>query len=214
MRARMLMVSLVTASVLLLSGRAGAQMATAAPSPDSPVVRFGKGDMGMTFLFGGLAPMSVAGMVTQTVGRALFTEVGVRKALSDDWMLPVSFGVGMLNNRPAGTDTSFTDFGLSFTVGIQHYFSKWRRIAPFVGAKLHLHYLDPTGPTNYLIQTAVGPTLGIEYFVADMVSLTMESTLFIGINYLAVPTESKTVQVGIQSLISFGGLMGLTFYFR
>ena len=96
----------------------------------------------------------------------------------------------------------------------QRYFRIWRRIAPYFGVKLHLHYVDPSGDKNYLVQFALGPTLGVEYFIGDRVSLTMEYAVLFGGNFgdSATPLHPGTT-ISLQSIVSMGGSMALTFYF-
>jgi hypothetical protein len=181
-----------------------------AAGKSSPVERPIAGDMGMSFGFGGLAPMNVNGIVGIPVNRAFVTEVGLRYMVADKWVLPFSVGMGLLNFSPDGGGDAQTDLGLSFTVGVQRYFRTWRRIAPFWGVKLHLHYADPTGPSNYVVQLAVGPSLGIEYFIADRVSLSMEYLLFLGFQFAG---GAGGTQVGFGTQLWMGGQMTLTFYF-
>jgi hypothetical protein len=173
----------------------------------SPVERPIAGDLGMSFIFGGLAPMSITGMINHPVNRLFFTEVGMKYMVADKWALPFSFGFGVLSFKQEGADAQ-NDIGVSLSIGLQRYFRIWRRIAPYFGAKLHIHYVDPTGDANYLVQFAIGPTLGIEYFIGDRVSLTMEYALLIGLN-----AEDRRTTIGLQSIVSMGGQMGLTFYF-
>jgi hypothetical protein len=185
-----------------------------AAKPDSPVERPIAGDWGMSFAFGGLAPLSVGGLTSHGPGAAVaplkrlfFTEVGMRYMLDDRWALPFSVGIGMMSFNPS-SGGSETDVGLSASVGFQRYFRIWRRIAPFFGAKLHIHYVDPTGDQNYLVQFAVGPVLGIEYFIGDRVSLAMQYELMIGVN-----VQDSATTVGLQSIVAMGGSMALSFYF-
>jgi hypothetical protein len=205
--------SLLFAVLMSTSGVASAQTPPPPPAPltggagASPVERPIGGDLGMSFVFGGLAPMSVAGMVSHTVNRLFFAEVGMRWMLSDRWTLPFSFGLGMFSHNPDGGNSQ-NDLGVSFSVGFQRYFRVWRRIAPYFGAKFHMHYVDPSGDRNYLVQIALGPTLGIEYFIGDRVSLQMEYVLLLGVNI----TDPVT-QIGLQTSLSYGGQMGLNFYF-
>jgi hypothetical protein len=181
--------------------------------PDAVVERPIAGDWGMSFAFGGLAPLSVAGMASHGTGaaplfsRLFFTEVGMKYMLGDRWALPFSVGIGVMSYHP-DAGGSETDLGLSASVGFQRYFRIWRRIAPYFGAKFHLHYLDRTGDANYLVQIALGPLLGIEYFIGDRVSLAMQYELMIGVN-----VQDRATTVGLQSLIAMGGSMALSFYF-
>lgn len=200
-------ISLAVAAAILGATPALAAPAGPPPAASSPVERPIQGDLGMSFVFGGLAPLSVAGLVQHTVNRLFFTEVGIRYMIGDKWMLPFSFGAGLWSLSPSGGDSQ-NDLGLSFSVGFIRYFRIWRRIAPYFGAKLHIHYVDPTGGQNYLVQFALGPQLGIEYFIADRVSLNMEYSLLFGLN-----SEDNQTSIGLQTIVSMGGQMGLNFYF-
>lgn len=190
------------------AGAANAQTPPAATGgKTSPVERPIAGDLGMSFQFGGLAGLNVGGLVSHTANKLFLTEIGMKYMLADKWALPFSIGVGMLNFSQEGQDAQF-DTGLSFSVGFQRYFRTWRRIAPYFGVKMHFHYVDPTGASNYLVQLAFGPTLGVEYFIADRVSLGLEYALLIGMNF-----EDRKTTVGLQTVMSMGGQMALTFYF-
>ena len=112
-----------------------------------------------------------------------------------------------------------TDFGMGFGIGFQHYFRTWRRIAPYIGAKLHLSYVDPSGDKNYLVQVGIGPAIGIEYFIADRVSLSMEYNFFFAVQFEGDNARAGTTGavggtgVGLFSTLWMGGQMALTFYF-
>lgn len=201
--------------VALAGATASAQTA---PSKASPVERPIAGDMGMSFAFQGLAPMSVGGVQSFTVGRALMAEVGIRYMLADKWALPFSFGAGLLNLSPNGGGDASTDLGLSFTVGFQRYFRTWRRIAPYFGAKLSMSYVDPSGEKNYFVRIGIGPALGIEYFIADRVSLSMEYNVFLsfqieGDNASRAAGALGGTVVAFNTSLWMGGQMALTFYF-
>ena len=203
---------------LVALSSAAAQAQAPAASKASPVERPIAGDMGMSFAFQGLAPLSVGGVQSFSVGRALMAEVGIRYMLADKWALPFSFGAGLLNLSPNGGGDSSTDLGLSFTVGFQRYFRTWRRIAPYFGAKLSVAYVDPSGPSNYLVRIGVGPALGIEYFIADRVSLSMEYNVFLsfqveGDSPRGAPGTLGGTVVALNTSLWMGGQMALTFYF-
>jgi len=189
-------------AVLVLS--AAPALAQPVATKVSPVERPIAGDMGISFAFKGLAPMSVGGVSDATIGQA--------------------FGATMLNvSPPGGGDNNRTDFGLGFGIGFQHYFRTWRRIAPYVGAKLHLSYFDPSGDKNYLVQVGIGPSLGIEYFIADRVSLSMEYNFFFSVQFegdnaaaggrAGAPGAVGGTAVGLGTSLWMGGQMALTFYF-
>lgn len=198
--------SLLVAVIVLGAGAARAQPGAPARAPivERPI----KGDLGMSFIFSGLATMGIGGEYTFAVNRAFFTEVGMKYMIADKWALPFSFGVGLLSLSEKNPDRTSNDFGLSFTMGFQRYFRVWRRIAPFFGAKLHLDYTEPTGSANYTVRIALGPSLGMEYFIADRVSLQLEYNLL-----LVFAITDPATAVGLQTIVAQGGLMGLNFYF-
>ena len=176
---------------------------------DGPVARFEPGQWGMQFTFGGLAPMSVAGLRDFGVNRLLFTELGFRRVLSERWVLPFSIGAGVFHHNPdAGAGDSQNDVGLAASVGVQRYFRVWRRIAPYAGGRIRLDYSEPNGRANWRFGVGFGPSLGIEYFVGDRVSLSMQGEALVGIY-----TFAGLLQVELATQLTAGGQMGLTFYF-
>ena len=194
---------------------AAAAAATAAATPkltvaadDSPVVRAAAGNWAMTFTFGGLGSLTTNGILDQKAGNLLFTEVGFRAVLSSV-TIPFSVGLGLANvtNR-IGTTTSNTDIGLSFTGGVLKSFRVWRRIAPYFGGLFHFSYLDPSGDNNWVIGLTLGPVLGIEYYVADRVSVLAQATFQFGVGI----TDPQAT-IGVGSAISGGGQLGIVFYF-
>jgi hypothetical protein len=187
-------------------------------SPKSPVVRAAPGNWGLSFSFGGLAPMSVFGFGSYPQGAAapgavpsvIFTEIGARAVLKSIY-IPFSVGLGVFNNtsRPmTGPSTSVTDFGLAFSGGILYPFRVWRRISPYVGGMLHLSYVDPDGPDNWQVNLGLGPVLGVEYFVFDRVSLSFQGDFALG-----VLITSPAAQLALNTVISGGGRAQLNFYF-
>lgn len=189
-----------------------AASAAAAPkltlADDSPVVRAAAGNWAMTFTFGGLGSLTTNGILDQKAGNLLFTEVGFRAVLSSV-TIPFSVGLGLANvtNR-IGTTTSNTDIGLSFTGGVLKSFRVWRRIAPYFGGLFHFSYLDPSGDNNWVIGLSLGPVLGIEYYVADRVSLLAQATFQFG-----VTITDPQAAISAASAISGGGQLGIVFYF-
>ncbi len=179
-----------------------------APADDSPVVRAAPNNWAMTFAFGGLGSLTANGILDQKAGNLLFTEIGFRAVLSSV-TIPFSVGLGLANTSSLkGPSASATDVGLSFTGGVLKSFRVWRRIAPYFGGLFHFSYLDPSGDNNWLIGLSIGPVLGIEYYIADRVSLLAQGTFQFGVN-LTDPAAA----IGIGSAISGGGQLGLVFYF-
>ena len=179
------------------------------PPPDiQPVVRAAPGNWGMTFIFGGLAPLSFGGLGDQQIGQSLmFTEIGVRRVFKKV-VIPFSFGAGISRDQPVGQTNKTTSAGVSASIAVLKGFRVWRRIAPYYGAFLHFHYIHPPGVGNWLVNVSVGPILGVEYFLADRVSLYGQGIFGIGPDI-----TRNTVSVRASSAIAAGGQLGLTFYF-
>jgi hypothetical protein len=164
------------------------------------------GDWGMTFTFGGLAPMSIAGINDFTINRLLFSELGFRAVLKRV-VIPFSVGAGFFSHRPEnGGDLG--DVGVAASVAVLADFRVRRRIKPHAGGALHLHYVDPSGRSNYLFNFSFGPVIGIEYFFASRVSLLLQGKLNVGFNVL-----DGLTQIDFGTIVAAGGQMGLTFYF-
>jgi len=174
---------------------------------DSPVDRAEDGMWAMQFTFGGLAPLSIAGINDYGVNRLLFTELGFRRVFKRV-ILPFSVGAGVFHHNPDGAGGSQNDAGLAATVGVLVPFRVWRRISPYAGGQFHLHYLDPTGDNNWLVNVALGPVLGIEFYIAHRVSLLFQGQALVGINIF-----DGLTQVAAATSIMAGGQTGLIFYF-
>jgi hypothetical protein len=182
------------------------------PPGDSPVVRATEGNWAFAFLFGGLGTMKTGGQADLTVGmNTMFTEFGVRAVLGSV-IIPFSAGLAIGANVPKMGDTT-TDFGLSATVGVVKTFRVWRRIVPQFGGSFHFHYLDPSTPAmtpnnNWVVGLSLGPVIGVEYYIADRVSILTQGTFQFGINI-----TDPVAQIGLGTSISGGGQLGLNFYF-
>jgi hypothetical protein len=176
-------------------------------SPESPVETGKDGMWAMEFVFGGLGPLSIAGTDSHGVNRLLFSEIGFRRQFKRV-AIPFSVGAGVFHHNPEGSAGTQNDAGLSATVGIRVGFRPWRRIAPYWGGFLNFQYLDPTGDNNWLVRLAVGPLIGIEYYIAHRVSLLLQGQVGVGINIF-----DGLTQVDATTAISAGGQLGLLFYF-
>jgi hypothetical protein len=174
---------------------------------DGPVSRFEAGQWGMQFTFGGLAPMSVGGVRDFGVNRLLFSEIGFRRVLSNQWVIPFSIGAGVFHHNADAGDSQ-NDVGIAASVGVQRYFRVWRRIAPHVGGRMRIDYSEPNGRSNWRFGFGIGPVLGIEYFVGDRVSLTMQGEALVGLYAF-----DGLLQVEAATRLDAGGQMGLVFYF-
>lgn len=164
------------------------------------------GHWGMQFTFGGLAPLSIAGVRDHGVNRLLLSEIGFRY-VAQRVVIPFSVGAGVFHHNPdAGGKQN--DAGLSASVGVLVPFRVWRRISPYAGGMFHLHYLDPTGDNNWLFNVMVAPVIGTEFYIGDRVSLLFQGQLDIGITVL-----DSITQVRAATSIAAGGQTGLVFYF-
>jgi hypothetical protein len=188
-----------------------------AGSAAAPVVTAQEGQWAFLFRFGGLAPLSFRGVNDFIVEPAatgvgltsqLFTEFGMRKVLKR-FSIPFWVGLAMVNDSTrTGVSTSNTSFGLSGGVGLQYTFRAWRRIAPYVGGFGQLQFIDPTGDANWLLGFALGPVLGVEYYIADRVSLFAQGQFALGV---AIADASARVIMG--PTMSMGGNTGVNVYF-
>lgn len=176
-------------------------------SPESPVETGKAGDWAMEFVFGGLGPLSIAGTDSHGVNRLLFSEIGFRRIFKRV-AIPFSIGAGVFNHNPDGNGGTQNDAGLSATIGIRVGFRPWRRIAPYWGGFFNVQYLDPTGDNNWLVRLALGPVIGIEYYIAHRVSLLLQGQAGVGVNIF-----DGLTQVSASTNISAGGQLGLLFYF-
>ncbi|MBW2734744.1 MAG: hypothetical protein JRH20_20345 [Deltaproteobacteria bacterium] len=183
-----------------------------APVGGMPAVRAEAGQWGMLFRFGGLAALTHAGN-TRPVGSTVMTHVGLKKVLSENWMVPFYFGMSLGMRSPENLPSS-TDFGFEGGGGIEYHFRIWRRISPFIGATAGLFYVNPAGDDNWTLGFGVGPQVGVEYYIADRLSLT--AMYMFSIN-LAVqkspgfPDSTTTTGFGMETLA--GGALTMTYYF-
>jgi opacity protein-like surface antigen len=203
--------------------------APAAPAPapavatrlpdDSPVVRAKGGDLGFFFRFGGLASLD-NGNNGRTVNGLVLTQVGLKLAISDKLMIPIYFGTGLqhssLGDCPDGSDCTSTDAGIEAGAGFEYHFRIWRRISPFVGASLGLGYVNPSGNDNWNLGVGFGPSVGVEYYIADRVSLTAQYLMVFQLAYqkgaaTLIGSDSAVTTFAFQTLA--GGALNLTYYF-
>jgi hypothetical protein len=175
--------------------------------PRRTVRRAEKGDWGMQFTFGGLAPLSIAGVRDHGVNRLLMTELGFRR-VTENFIIPFSVGAGVFHHNPDGDPGTQNDAGIAASVGILKPFRVWRRISPYAGGIVRFAYLDPTGDNNWLVQLAIGGVIGTEFYVGDRVSLLFQGQLDVGANIF-----DGLTQVRAATSIAAGGQTGLVFYF-
>lgn len=193
--------ALVASSIVFATSPASAQ-----DSADMPVVRAQEGDWGMFFRFGGLSTLLAEGN-SRNVGGLLLSQVGFKKVLSEESQIPFYMGAGFRLIDPDGPGDNATDVGLDIGGGWEYHFRIWRRISPFVGVTFGIGFTNPTGDDNTTIGLGFGPIAGVEYFVADRVSLTAQYIL--SVQFEVVPDSFTAVQFSTLA----GGAMNLTFYF-
>jgi len=199
------------ALVMLTSDPASAQLGHPKPVDDAPVVRADRRDIGLFFRFGGLSTLSLNTDDQIRVGEQFFSHVGVKFAITDRWMLPVYFGTG-LYTVDAQDRPSTTDWGMEMGGGFEYHFRIWRRISPFVGAGVGLGFADPTGSENFVFSFTMGPSLGVEYYWGDRVSLTAQYTFIVQLLHANSPSASmEHSDFGFST--KTGGSMTLTYYF-
>jgi hypothetical protein len=186
--------------------------APANPGPhggeEMPAVRAEAGNIGMYFRFGGLASLAHSNN-TRTIGPLVFTQVGMKFVFSETWMLPVYFGTGLRVDSPDEGDSA-TNWGIDLGAGFEYHFRIWRRISPFLGVSLGINMEDPTMEDNLRFGFGVGPSLGVEYYIADRLSVTAMYMFVIQLNYQDDPANSVTT-FSMQTLA--GGALNITYYF-
>jgi hypothetical protein len=192
--------------------------------PDgSPVVRAVGGNMGLFFRFGGLANLFATGNSrTVSSGAAgsealVITQVGMKFVRDEHWIFPIYFGSSVRLSSPEKGD-SRADWGLDLGGGFEYHFRIWRRISPFVGMNLGIGLTDPSGDNNFIFGVGLGPSLGIEYYIADRVSLAALYQVVMQVAYQLVRnvstypvTSTSTTGFAFQTLA--GGSLYLTYYF-
>ena len=199
------------------------KVAAAATSPDSPVVRAVDGNWGLFFLFGGLATLS-SDNVSRNVAGLILTRVGMRYVLKENFIIPMYLGFGSNvathDDDDNNTDDSRTNVGFELGGGIEYHFRIWRRISPFVGAGLGFRMEEPTGDENWLFGLGLGPNLGVEYYIADRVSLIAQyyftfqflfQRAYQGIDSQGNTTYTTDFAFQLNTLA--GGSLSLVFYF-
>jgi hypothetical protein len=95
--------------------------------------------------------------------------------------------------------------------GFEYHFRIWRRISPFLGASLGLYFEDPSGENNLRFGVDLGPNLGVEYYIADRLSLSAQYLLAIQILNAQSGQDISNTSFIFRTLA--GGAMNLTYYF-
>ncbi len=191
-----------------------------AANPNAPVVRATGKNMGMFFKFGGFATMTATGDLIKTGNAVLTNEVGIKFVFSEKFMLPIFFGMGVGVTKKEGADESDTDWNMSLGAGVEYHFKIWRRISPFIGGVFKFGFSDPAGESNLIFNVNLGPALGIEYYIADRISLTASYMFLIGIawadsqyTHFGLGTKNSVPAVGTSVDLSSGGKLTITAYF-
>jgi hypothetical protein len=184
--------------------------AAPAASEAAPVVRAEPGNLGLFFRFGGLATLDLGGNSQTVNGNFILTEVGLKIVHTSQLVINLHFGTALRLQSPSPGGNA-GDVGLAGGGGVEYHFRVWRRISPFIGFDATLGYVNPTGTDNWSIGFGVGPVLGIEYYLADRLSVTAEYMGLIQITYDKTGANTSNTQVGFQTLA--GGALILTWYF-
>ena len=196
---------------------------------DSPVVRANgeEGNMGLFFRFGGMATMTATGDSEDGKNggntAAMNAQIGLKFVMSESIMVPLFFGMSLRSTSVAvknadDPDTTY-NFSMDLGVGVEYHFRIWRRLSPFCGALLKLGFYEPTGEDNLGIRFRVGPTIGVEYYIADRVSLAVAYMLLLSVAASPVGADSTTTNFdmttkdGYEASAESGGDLTLTFYF-
>ncbi|MBI4817952.1 MAG: hypothetical protein HY791_16950 [Deltaproteobacteria bacterium] len=174
--------------------------------PFDGVRRAEEDDIGLFFRFGGLATLDASGN-TRRLSDFLVQHVGLRFVLSDDEVMPVFFGTGARVIVPDSARNETIDVGLEAGLGYEYHFRVWNRISPFVGLTAGIGALAPSDEDEILLGMGLGPTLGVEYYVADKVSLSAEYSLSFQLDFS--PEAFTAFAVSTRS----GGALDLCFYF-
>ena len=184
--------------------------------PEKPVVRATGKNMGIFACFGGLGTMTVSGATSPT-SAVLMNQVGVKFVFSEKFMLPVFFGMGIDLTTP-GEGESATNWSLEFGAGVEYHFRIWRRISPFVGGQIKFGFSDNADVPKLKEQEKLffglsfGPSFGIEYYIADRLSLTAAYLFLFQIGHQDHDSDKVAKTTFGMSTLS-GGSLTVTAYF-
>ncbi len=188
--------------------RAPAAPTAPAANTAMPVVRAKKGNMGMFFRFAGLGTMAVSGE-SNPAAAVLMNDIGIKFVFSETFMLPIFFGMGLNLNTPSEGDSS-SNWAMDLGAGMEYHFRMWRRFSPFMGGSLRFSFSDKTGEDNMYFAMALGPKLGIEYYIADRLSLSAAYMFMLQIAHQDHASVSTTT---FQMSTLSGGSLTITGYF-
>ncbi len=186
-----------------------------APPAERPVVR-ANGNWGFIWRLGGLATLNHSGNTRAVNGEGVaMTHVGLKYAANETWMFPFYAGVVLALQDPPGDDNSTTNVGVELGGGVEYHFRIWRRISPFVGASVGLFYVNPSGDNSYDIGIGLGPVAGIEYYIADRLSVQALYTVVVAMAFETRPAgpNDKGTRKSFGLVTSAGGALNVTYYF-
>jgi len=197
---------------------------------DAPVVRAtgDEGNMGLFFRVGGLGELAATGD-SQGENKGVFnSQIGLKFVMSESFMLPIFFGMGVVMTKANPDADSETGFSMDFGVGFEYHFRIWRRLSPFFGATMKLGFYDPKSNDadekveDLSIRFHMGPVLGVEYYIADRVSIAVAYMLMITLYADTVNKEDGTKTtfdfstksgLDVAAAADSGGQLTVTFYF-
>ncbi|NOZ85493.1 MAG: porin family protein [Deltaproteobacteria bacterium] len=187
------------------------------PVPAPEIVRAESGNFGIYFSFGGIATLAVGAtgrkIDKNRVGNAV-AFAGLKLVPSDNIVIPVGIGLSFGHSDIDG-DAGTNNFGMALSGGLEYHFRVWHRISPYIGAKAQLDYLDPTGDDNWEFGINLGPSLGVEYYIADRLSLSAEYNFLMDLRF----SDAKAVGGDLKSDLLFStgvtnaGTVYISFYF-
>lgn len=175
-----------------------------AADDDSPVVKASKGNIALFFRFGGLGSM-LATNNSRAVETLVITQAGLKFVLNERWMVPLTFGAGIRRASQGGLSDDDLAGGFDVGVGLEYHFREWRRISPFFGVNIGGGVSAPADE-DLIGGIGLGPTLGIEYYVADRLSLSAQYLM-------TLQFESSDGDSNLELTTLAGGAMNLTCYF-
>ena len=183
------------------------------------VVRAEAGNMGLYFSFMGLASLGFNAVdVTRDQNGIMkgIVVAGMKLVPNDNIIIPVGVGFRFFHQDvDSDFDTDTNSFGVAISAAVEYHFKVWKRISPYFGARVQLDYLEPAGDDNWEFGLALGPAIGVEYYIADRVSLSAEYNLMIDNRFSDGAAKGGDVNTDFNfatGVTNAGGVY-LTFYF-
>lgn len=181
---------------------------TTTAAADDPVVRAAEGNWALAFQFAGLGTMFHNSTGALAPSGFLINQVAIKSVIDEDLMVLAYLGAGM--QLLAGPARS-TDWGLTFGGGATYHFRIWRRISPFVGGTGGFAFSDPNGNNNFVFAFNLQPVLGVEYYIADRLSLSASYMLALLLAVSEVPGSSAQFLFAVTT--AAGGALTVAYYF-